>query len=48
MAREKGAILDTGDTFPEISFYAVSGKQISLPKDILQKWTVLLLYRGHW
>ncbi len=48
MAREKGTMLDTGDLFPEMDFHAVSGKQISLPHDLLRNWTVLLFYRGHW
>ncbi|UCE79461.1 MAG: hypothetical protein JSV13_02185 [Nitrospiraceae bacterium] len=48
MAREKGTMLDTEDIFPEMDFHAVSGKQISLPNNLLRNWTVLLFYRGHW
>lgn len=48
MAHEKRTLLDTGDIFPEMSFRAISGKQISLPQDLLGKWSVLLFYRGHW
>ena len=48
MPRMSDAILDSGDTFPAITFNKVGGGQLSLPGDLDGHWGVLLLYRGHW
>ena len=48
MARELGPLLDSGDVFPMIEFQTVAGKQLRLPADVAEKWTVLLFYRGDW
>ncbi len=48
MARESGVILDNGDLFPDMTFPAVDGGGIRIPRDILGKWSIFLVYRGHW
>jgi hypothetical protein len=48
MARESSTILDTGDRFPDLEFNLVSGEKMLLPRDLGNRWRVLLIYRGHW
>jgi hypothetical protein len=48
MAREKSSILDSGDMFPEITFQTITGKEVVLPKDFGNGWSLFLVYRGHW
>ncbi len=40
--------LDTGDTFPEMSFKSISGYSFELPCEFTGSWGVVLLYRGGW
>jgi len=48
MPRMSEAILDSGDTFPTMSFNKAGGGQLKLPDDVAGDWGVVLLYRGHW
>jgi hypothetical protein len=47
MAREDVRSLDTGDPFPELSFDTVGGTRLSLPGDFVGRWSIFLVYRGH-
>lgn len=40
--------LDTGDTFPEMSFKSITGYSFELPSEFAGSWGVVLLYRGGW
>jgi len=42
------ARLDTGDSFPEITFKSITGYAFELPKEFTGSWGVVLLYRGGW
>ena len=48
MGRISKNLLDTGDLFPRIDLQTLSGKTLSLPKDIGDGYGILLIYRGHW
>ena len=48
MAREGTSALDNGGLFPDIVFPGVDGSSIVLPRDFNGKWSVFLVYRGHW
>lgn len=48
MAREKVAILDSGDLFPSLTFTTVDGNSLTIPGDLAGKWSVVLFYRGDW
>ena len=48
MARQGCLILDSGDRFPPLEMDSVSGERIVLPGEFMGKWSVFLLYRGHW
>ncbi|MBW2637257.1 MAG: hypothetical protein JRC86_07030 [Deltaproteobacteria bacterium] len=48
MARAQGQLLDAGDPFPSFEFNTTEGSQILLPRDFDNKWTVVLILRGHW
>ena len=40
--------LDINDMFPSVRFFLVDGGVIDLPRDLSAKYTVVLVYRGHW
>jgi hypothetical protein len=40
--------LDINDMFPSVRFSLVDGGVIDLPRDLSAKYTVVLVYRGHW
>ena len=40
--------LDTGDSFPEITFNSITGYSFNMPKDFDGSWGIVLLYRGEW
>jgi hypothetical protein len=44
----KNKRLDTGDSFPEITFQSITGYTFDLPKEFTDAWSVVLLYRGDW
>ena len=48
MARESSILLDNGDSFPDLEFHLVSGEKMLLPRDLGNRWRVVLIYRGHW
>ncbi len=48
MSRADCKILDNGNVFPNMTFYAVEGEAVRLPQDFGERWNVLLFYRGHW
>ncbi len=48
MARETGPILDSGDPFAGLTMATTAGGTLTLPADGLGRWTILLVYRGHW
>jgi hypothetical protein len=48
MAREGGAILDSGDPLPTRTFDTVAHGRLTLPAAFGDGWGVLLIYRAHW
>ena len=48
MARAGSRILDTGDTFPELTVQTVAHGQVKLPHALGDSWKILLLYRAYW
>ena len=40
--------LNAGDTFPRMEWRTVDEETLVLPDDYAGRWTVLLVYRGHW
>jgi peroxiredoxin len=40
--------LENGTSFPTITAARVGGGEMTIPRDVAGKWTVLLFYRGHW
>ncbi len=48
MAQDAARKLDAGTQFPPLRIALVDGTSLQLPEDTAGKWTVLLLYRGHW
>ena len=40
--------LDSGDTFPELKLNLVNGTSLTFPKEFIDVWSVLLIYRGSW
>ncbi len=42
------AKLNTGDTFPKLTFKLTDGGTLSVPDGIDAKYKVILFYRGHW
>jgi hypothetical protein len=40
--------LEPGKPFPTIAASAVSGGEVTLPKDIASKYAIVLSYRAHW
>jgi peroxiredoxin len=48
MARRNCKILDTGDSFPEITLNVTDGSTISLPGYFEGQWGIFLIYRGNW
>lgn len=48
MSRADGRILDTGYTFPDMTFDTTRGVTLRLPRDFGVRWNILLFYRGHW
>lgn len=48
MARAGSGILDSGDTFPQISMDTVAHGRLTLPDWFGGRWGVFLAYRAHW
>ena len=48
MAQAQGKMHDTGDFFPVMEFNTTTGETVVLPGDLIGRWGVVLLYRGHW
>ncbi len=40
--------LDTGDTFPGLTFNLLDGNRVTLPEYGSGSWRILLVYRGNW
>jgi peroxiredoxin len=40
--------LNNGQTFPKLQLPAVGGSTLHLPEDLFGKYSVILIYRGHW
>ena len=40
--------LDTGDSFPEMTFNLVGGATLHLPASLKSNYSIILFYRGHW
>jgi len=40
--------LEKGDRFPEIAINVVGGRTITLPRDLVGAYAVVLFYRGSW
>ena len=41
-------LLDTGDSFPEMSLNSITGYSFELPKVFAGSWAIVLFYRGEW
>lgn len=48
MAQTTTPKLDLGDRFPSLSMALLGRDQITLPDDLSNDQTILLLYRGKW
>lgn len=48
MARAGTRILDSGETFPDLTMATVLHGRISVPEAFSSGWGVLLVYRAHW
>ncbi len=48
MAQLNTHALDTGDTFPSVTFKLLDGNSVTLPEYGSGGWRVLLVYRGNW
>ena len=48
MAQDAARKLDAGVKFPSLRISLIDGTTLQLPEDADGRWTVLLLYRGHW
>ncbi len=46
--RSSSSLLDAGSLFPSLRVQTVGGKELSLPTDLTQPWSVVLFNRGHW
>lgn len=40
--------VEHGALFPRITAARVDGGEMTLPQDVMGRWTILLFYRGHW
>ena len=40
--------LQQSDRFPSILFKLIDGSTLRIPEDAPTRYTVVLLYRGHW
>ena len=40
--------LQQGDRLPKLTFNLISGKTLSLPKEMPSRYLAVLFYRGHW
>jgi hypothetical protein len=40
--------LDTGASFPELTFDTVAHGRIALPAALAGRWGLVLVYRAHW
>ena len=40
--------LRNGERFPTITASRVGGAEMTIPRDLEDRWAVLLFYRGHW
>jgi len=41
-------LLNTGNTFPTLSFSLSGGGTLTTPDDLDSDFSVLIFYRGHW
>lgn len=48
MTLTDSARLDTGDTFPTLTFALPDGKRLRVPEELDHDFQVILFYRGHW
>ncbi len=48
MARAEGVLLDTGDSFPSLTFETVDHGQVHIDESFSRGYGVVLIYRGHW
>ncbi len=48
MAREPGTVLDTGDTFPQMTLDLIDGGTLTFPPVGARCWSVLFFFRGYW
>jgi peroxiredoxin len=40
--------LENGVQFPTITAARVGGGEMTIPRDVKDKWAIVLFYRGHW
>lgn len=40
--------LDRGDPFPEIGLFLTDEKQLTIPDQFTDAWSVIIIYRGNW
>ncbi len=48
MAQTEGRKIDSGDLFPEMTFFIAGGDSLTLPGAVKGKWSMILVYRGRW
>ncbi len=48
MAQSSKTMLDSGDTFPDLTLDLSDGSRLELPEEVKGSWTIFLVYRGHW
>jgi peroxiredoxin len=48
MARCGPGLLDTNDSFPQITLQLINGEMLNLPDEKGDGYAVLFFYRGYW
>lgn len=43
-----GTQLDQGATFPDMTLNMLGGTTLTIPEELENRWTVLIILRGHW
>ena len=43
-----GKQLDQGATFPRMTWTMLDGSSLTIPDDLENRWTVIIILRGHW
>lgn len=46
--RKRVVRVDPGEAFPSVTARKIGGGRVTVPEDVRDGWSVILLYRGHW